>query len=206
MSETTQSQELSGATIFLPLDTEEDRRYKKRIKKILGVSILFGAIVGGAVGWLDGLKSEKHTNESMQEEADGLRRCAKYISTLDLGKNSLVRVKSLPPRVRQDCGLGYVPLKITDGLGNSVGAAGTSGGFEEAASDTVLQYSEQNLASEIYRLERDAQDEALGYSVVEGIGGIVGGGVIGFLGASLIIIGGEVRSYRHRPDPQSAMQ
>lgn len=205
MSETTQSP-VKVVEIQTPRLSEKEQRLGKRLKRIVGTTVFLGAIAGGIAGWLDGILQEKSANERNHAEAVRLQKCADYISGLDLGKNSTIRVKSLPPSVREDCGLEYVPLKTTDGLGDTVGAVGTSGGFKVTALDTVLRYDEQDLALEINRIERDANDVAIGYSVIEGIGGVILGGMTGLSVGALLATAGEIFGYRSKPEPQTATQ
>lgn len=205
MSETTQSPE-KVVEIQTARLSEKERRDGKRLKRIVGITVFLGAIAGGIAGWLDGIQHEKKANEWNHEKAVRLQNCADYISGLDLGKNSTIRVKSLPPSIREDCGLEYVPLKTTDGLGDTVGPIGTAGGFEVTAVDTVLRYDEQDLASEINRIERDANDVAMGYSVIEGLGGMVLFGMTGLSVGALLATAGEIFGYRNKTEPQTATQ
>lgn len=171
-----------------PKKSEDEIRFERKVKLTFKSFILAGMFAGGLIGWLDGARSESRANTRMRQEAEGLRKCADYIATEDLTRSSVIRMKSLPAVVREDCGLGSIPLTMSDSLQNEGFGLGLTPGFEDTAMDTVLQYDEVALESEIYRLDRDASDVSMGYSVVTGLGGSAFGGMGGVIlgGAGLL--------------------
>ena len=205
MSETADLLETTVET-EAPETSEEDRHYMRKLKKILGAAVFVGALGGGLFGWLDGKRQESYTNAENHEKAEALQRCANYLVTADLTKDSTIRVRSLPTNVRKDCGFEDLPLNTADYLDNEGLAIGLTPGFKEAKTDIVLRYDDDALAAEIGRLERDASDIAQGYSVIEGLVFMGVGGAAGFVSVAGSIVIASTLSYQIKLRSQSAVQ